>query len=95
MPKAGNIPSCAEAGVLGPVPGIMGFIQAAEAIKLAIGKGKILKNKLLFFDAQDLEFTLVDMNKDPKCQLCGEHASIDALQEYDFVCESSEQEKTL
>lgn len=84
--KAGNIPSCAEAGVLGPVPGVMGFIQAAETIKLATGKGKILKNKLLFFDAQDLEFTMVDLSKDSSCLLCGEQANIDVLQEYDFVC---------
>lgn len=88
VPAAGSIPSCAESGVLGSVPGVMGFIQAAEVIKLATGKGNILKDKLLLFEAMDLNFTIVNLNKSLSCPLCGEHASINTLQEYEFTCES-------
>lgn len=87
-PKVGSTPSCSEAGVLGSLPGVMGFIQAAEAIKLAIGKGNILKNKLLYFDALDLEFTMINLNKNKSCALCGENPSISELEEYEFICES-------
>jgi molybdopterin/thiamine biosynthesis adenylyltransferase len=88
MPKGGSVPSCAESGVLGSVPGVMGFIQAGEAIKLAVGKGKILKDKVLFFDAEDLEFNLVNTGRKLDCPLCGELPSIKTLQEYEFICES-------
>lgn len=87
MPNAGSVPSCKESGILGPIPGVMGFIQAAEAIKLAAGEGCTLKNKLLYFEALDLEFTIIEMNKNPFCPLCGEHAVISSLQEYEFTCE--------
>jgi len=87
MSMLGSTPSCSESGVLGPVPGVMGFIQAAEAIKLIIGKGKVLKNKFLYFDALDLEFTLVELNKNPLCPLCGKQPKITELQEYEINCE--------
>jgi len=87
-PKVGSTPSCSEAGVLGSLPGVMGFIQAVEAVKIATGKGNILKNKLLYFDALDLEFTMINLNKNKNCPLCGEHPSINELDEYDFICES-------
>ena len=64
--------SCAESGTLGPVPGFMGFIEAAEAIKLVSGKGDILKNKLLMFDALTLEINVFNIGKNPDCPLCGE-----------------------
>lgn len=87
IPKGDSIPTCAESGVLGPVPGVMGLIQAAEAVKLIAGIGCILKNKLLFFDAQHMEFTLISLCKGTSCSLCGEHASINTLQEYKVICE--------
>jgi len=88
-PQVGSIPSCAESGVLGPVPGAMGFIEAAEVIKLATGRGNTLKNRLLFFDAIELNFSTAISNKNLNCPLCGEHPSIDTLQEYEFICESN------
>ncbi|MFL0268340.1 HesA/MoeB/ThiF family protein [Candidatus Clostridium radicumherbarum] len=87
MSMLDSTPSCSESGVLGPVPGVMGFIEAAEAIKLIIGKGKVLKNELLYFDAFDLEFTLVEINKNPLCPLCGNQPKIAELQEYKIICE--------
>jgi len=87
IPEAGSIPSCAESGVLGPVPGVMGFIQAAEVIKLATGKGNILKDRLLLFNALESNFTIALAKKSLSCPLCGEHPSIDCLQDYIFTCE--------
>lgn len=80
--------SCSETGVLGSVPGVMGFIQATEAIKLVIGKGVTLKNKLLIFDALDLEFNVINIEKNLDCPLCGENPSINDIQEYEFNCET-------
>lgn len=88
IPKTGSSPSCGESGILGPVPGVMGFIQAAEAIKVITGKGYILKDKLLYFEALDLEFTIMELNKNPDCHLCGKNASINSLHEYKFTCEN-------
>jgi molybdopterin/thiamine biosynthesis adenylyltransferase len=66
----GNLSS--DKSVLGPVPGVMGFIQAAEAMKILSGFGKTLKNKLLLFDAFDMDFNVIDVARNPKCPTCGE-----------------------
>lgn len=89
MSMLGSSPSCSESGVLGPVPGVIGFLEAAEVIKLILEKGKLLKNKFLYFDALDLEFTLVEINKNPLCPLCGKQPKITKLQEYKISCEKS------
>src|SRR5438309_5424022 len=70
-PPPGAVPSCAEAGVFGVLPGIIGSIQAVEAIKLIIGKGEPLIGRLLLFDALDMEFTSVKLRWDPDCPVCG------------------------
>jgi len=86
IPPAGSIPSCSEAGILGPVPGVMGFIQAAEAFKLLTGIGNTLQNRLIMFDALDLDFRITDVKQDINCPLCGENPSIKELSEYETPC---------
>ena len=72
-PPPGLVPSCAEGGVLGVLPGIIGSIQALETIKLIIGAGDTLIGRLLLFDALKLQFRELKLRKDPACPLCGEH----------------------
>lgn len=86
IPASGSVPSCSESGVLGPVPAVMGFIQAAETIKLLTGKGSLLDSGLIFFDALDMDFRIININKSPECPLCGTAPSIKELQKYDFTC---------
>lgn len=75
-PEPGLVPNCAEAGVLGVLPGIVGTIQATEAIKLIIEKGKSLIGRLLIFDALQMEFRELKLRKNPKCPVCSEHRTI-------------------
>jgi adenylyltransferase/sulfurtransferase len=78
-PPPGAVPSCQEAGVLGVVPGIIGSIQAAEALKLLLGIGEILSGRLLVFDALHMSFMDVEMKRDTHCPVCGEHPTITEL----------------
>ncbi len=87
MPSSGNIPSCLESGILGSVPGVMGFMQAVETVKIIGGIGKLLINQLLLFEALDMEFRVPSFRKDPRCPLCGKKPTITALQEYETICE--------
>jgi adenylyltransferase/sulfurtransferase len=85
-PKPGEVPSCAEVGVLGILPGIVGSIQATETIKLILGIGKILQNKLLLVDALSMEFKTIKFNKNPKCILCGTSPEVTQLIDYEQFC---------
>ncbi len=85
-PPAGLVPSCAEGGVLGVLPGIMGSIQAAEAIDLILGKGTPLIGRLLLFDALDMKFKELKLRKNPDCPVCGEHPTVKALIDYEAFC---------
>jgi adenylyltransferase/sulfurtransferase len=85
-PPPGLVPSCAEGGVLGVLPGIMGSIQAAEAIKLVVGRGDPLVGRLLLFDALSMEFTQLKLRKDPACPLCGTQPTIRELVDYEEFC---------
>jgi len=85
-PPPGMVPSCAEGGVLGVLPGIIGCIQAAEILKLALGKGTSLIGRLLLFNALDMKFRELRLRKDPKCPLCGPNPSITALIDYEQFC---------
>ena len=85
-PEAGTVPSCAEGGVLGVLPGVVGTIQATEAVKLIIGQGEPLFGRLLAFDALKMKFKEFKLRKDPKCPLCGEHRTITELIDYDQFC---------
>ncbi len=85
-PPAGAVPNCSQAGVIGSVAGIVGTLQANEAIKLLLGKGETLKQRLLIIDALDMNFRQIKTKKDPRCPLCGEDPTIttveDVVEEY-------------
>jgi molybdopterin/thiamine biosynthesis adenylyltransferase len=85
-PPPGSVPSCAEGGVFGVLPGIIGSIQAVEAIKLITGVGEPLIGRLLLFDALDMEFTTVNLRWDPDCPVCGKHPTVTELIDYDQFC---------
>jgi molybdopterin/thiamine biosynthesis adenylyltransferase len=88
VPPKGVVPSCSEAGILGAVAGMLGTIQAAEALKFITGVGELLTNSLLIFDAKDMSFSKVRIPPNPKCQVCGEHPTIHELvDEEQPVCE--------
>jgi adenylyltransferase/sulfurtransferase len=85
-PPPGLVPSCAEGGVLGVLPGIVGAIQANETIKIILGAEGILMNRLLLFDAWQMKFRELKLRKDPTCPVCGEHATIKELIDYEEFC---------
>jgi molybdopterin/thiamine biosynthesis adenylyltransferase/rhodanese-related sulfurtransferase len=85
-PPPGAVPSCAEAGVLGVICGIIGNIQATEAIKLIIGQGALLMGRLLRFDAMAMTFRELRIPRDPQCPVCGTHPTITALIDYQEFC---------
>lgn len=85
-PPPGEVPSCAEAGVLGVLPGIVGSIQAVEAIKLIIGKGEPLIGRLLMIDTLDMSFRTLNIKKDPDCPVCGAHPTVTELIDYEQFC---------
>jgi adenylyltransferase/sulfurtransferase len=85
-PPPGMVPSCAEAGVLGVLPGIIGCVQALEAVKLLLGAGDLLVGRLLLFDALRLQFREMRLRRDPACPLCGDNRSIHELIDYERFC---------
>jgi sulfur-carrier protein adenylyltransferase/sulfurtransferase len=85
-PPPGAVPSCAEGGVLGVLPGIIGLIQATEILKLALGIGSSLAGRLLLFDALNMKFRELKLRRDPQCPLCGEHPNITELIDYQMFC---------
>ena len=85
-PPPGTVPSCAEGGVFGVLPGIIGSIQATEAIKLITGVGEPLVGRLLLFDALSMEFTTVKLRWDADCPVCGKEPSITELIDYEAFC---------
>ena len=85
-PPPGLVPSCAEAGVLGVLPGIIGTIQATEAIKLILGVGDPLIGRFLIYDALRMRFRELKLSKDPECAVCGAHPTIKELIEYEGYC---------
>jgi len=85
-PPPGAVPSCAEGGVLGVLPGIIGSIQAMEAIKLILGQGDSLVGRLLIFDALGMNFRELKLRKAPECPVCGENPTITELLDYDEIC---------
>jgi adenylyltransferase/sulfurtransferase len=85
-PPPGEVPSCAEGGVLGVLPGIIGSQQALEAIKLLLGVGDSLAGRLLLFDALDGEFRQLKIKKNMECPVCGEHPTVTELIDYEMFC---------
>lgn len=82
-PPKGAVPTCSEAGILGAVAGMLGTVQAAEALRYLLGKGKLLTNRLLIFNALDMEYRTVGFKTNPACPVCGEHPTITELVEYE------------
>jgi molybdopterin/thiamine biosynthesis adenylyltransferase/rhodanese-related sulfurtransferase/molybdopterin converting factor small subunit len=85
-PPPGLVPSCAEGGVLGVLPGIIGTIQATEAIKLIIGAGATLAGRLLLFDALQMTFRTLTLRRDPACPVCGDYPTVTKLIDYEQFC---------
>ncbi|CAN5233807.1 molybdopterin-synthase adenylyltransferase MoeB [soil metagenome] len=88
-PPPGLVPGCAEAGVLGVLPGIIGSIQAAETIKLLLGLGDSLAGRLVVFDALAMRFREIALRRDPACPICGEEPEIRELIDYERFCAGS------
>lgn len=87
-PPKGAVPSCSEAGIIGSMAGLLGTIQASEAIKYILSVGELLTSKLLFIDLLNLEFRVINLRKNKKCPLCGENREIFELKDYEQpVCE--------
>jgi adenylyltransferase/sulfurtransferase len=85
-PPPGMVPSCAEGGVLGVLPGIIGCIQATEILKLALGKGTSLVGRLMLFNALDMKFRELKLRRDPQCPVCGDKPTITAPIDYEQFC---------
>jgi adenylyltransferase/sulfurtransferase len=85
-PPPGLVPSCAEGGVLGILPGLVGVIQATEAIKLILGKGSPLIGRLLLVDALGMRFRELKLRKNPECPVCGKNPTVKELIDYDQFC---------
>src|SRR4051812_6514599 len=85
-PPPGEVPSCAEGGVLGVLPGLVGCIQATEAVKLILGRGEPLIGRLLLYDALQMRFQEFKVRRNPRCPLCGDRPTITALIDYDQFC---------
>ena len=93
-PPPGMVPSCAEGGVLGVLPGIVGTIQATEILKLALGRGSSLTGRLLLFNALDMKFRELKLRRDPKCPICGDNPTIKELIDYEQFCGISAEPET-
>ena len=85
-PPPGLVPSCAEGGVLGILPGVVGTIQATEAVKLIIGVGEPLVNRFMIYDALRMKFRELKLRKDPECPVCGETPTVTELIDYEQFC---------
>ncbi|MSR43168.1 MAG: molybdopterin-synthase adenylyltransferase MoeB [Pedosphaera sp.] len=85
-PPPGMVPSCAEGGVLGVLPGIIGCIQTTEILKLALGKGTSLVGRLMLFNALDMKFRELKLRRDPQCPVCGDTPTITKLIDYEQFC---------
>src|SRR5882762_1056512 len=85
-PPPGLVPSCAEGGVLGVLPGMIGMIQATEAVKLILGIGQPLIGRFLIYDASKMRFRELKLRKDPECPVCGTHPTVTTLIDYEQFC---------
>jgi molybdopterin/thiamine biosynthesis adenylyltransferase/rhodanese-related sulfurtransferase len=85
-PPPGLVPSCAEGGVLGILPGVIGLIQATETVKLILGIGQTLVGRLMLYDALGMKFREMKLRRDPECPVCGDHPTVKALIDYVQFC---------
>ncbi len=91
-PNPGEVPNCAEGGVLGVLPGMVGVAQATEAVKLILGKGLPLLNRLLIYDAMDMRWKELNIKRDPECPVCGPNPSVTELIDYEEFCGGIEED---
>src|SRR6266568_9534076 len=94
-PLPDSVPNCAEAGVLGVLPGIIGMLQAIEAIKLIVGIGEPLIGRLLHFDALKIKFRELNLRRDPECPVCGENPTIFSPIDYEQFCAARRDEEAI
>jgi adenylyltransferase/sulfurtransferase len=94
-PPPGEVPSCAEGGVLGILPGLIGVIQATEAVKLILGKGSPLIGRLVLYDALQMSFQEFRVRRNPRCPICGDHPTITQLIDYERFCGMRGQESAV
>jgi molybdopterin/thiamine biosynthesis adenylyltransferase/rhodanese-related sulfurtransferase len=94
-PPAASVPNCAEAGVLGVLPGMVGIIQATEAVKLILGIGRSLVGRLLLYSALDMSFRELTIRRNPDCPICGDRPTIQSLMQYKTYCSSNEPDDTV
>jgi adenylyltransferase/sulfurtransferase len=92
-PPKGSVPSCAEAGVLGVLPGVIGTIQATETLKIILGTGDVLSGRFLVYDALAMTFKELKLGKNKNCPICGESPSIKELIDYEEFCKMKEEEE--
>jgi len=85
-PPPGLVPSCAEGGVLGILPGIIGVIQATETVKIILGKGETLKGRLMLYDSLNMKFRELKLRKNPECPVCGDNPTVTELIDYQEFC---------
>ena len=85
-PPPGEVPSCAEGGVLGVLPGTVGLMQATEVVKMILGEGKSLVGRVLLYDAMEMKFRELKLRKDPECPVCNESPTITELIDYEQFC---------
>jgi len=85
--RSSHVPSCSETGVLGPVPGLLGAIEVTETIKSLLGIGSTLAGKFLMYNALEASFTVIDVERNEECALCGRNPEIMNIRDYTFVCE--------
>ena len=85
-PPPGLVPSCAEGGVLGVLPALIGSIQATETVKLILGKGETLSGRLILYDALNMKFRELKLRKNPDCPVCGPNRTIHELIDYEEFC---------
>jgi len=85
-PPPGSVPSCQEAGIIGPVGGLLGVVQALEVIKFVLGKGALLVGKLLIVDALNMDIRKVNIRRNPNCPVCGENPTVKELIDYEEFC---------
>ncbi|RME92142.1 MAG: molybdopterin-synthase adenylyltransferase MoeB [Verrucomicrobia bacterium] len=92
-PPPGSVPTCAEGGVLGVLPGIIGVVQATEILKLILGEGRPLIGRLLLYDALEMRFRELKVRRDPACPVCGENPTIRELIDYEAFCAGAGREE--
>ena len=91
-PPPGSVPSCAEGGVLGILPGVIGSLQATEVLKVLLDQGQVAAGRLVLYDAMALSFSSLNISRDPQCELCGDEPKIKELIDYEFFCGLGDQQ---